>query len=81
MDSDNYKEAFLYDLEADPYELNNLIGLQTFKEVSEVLRKRLAERMVEAGEEAPDIATASERDPQKMTQPYWWRKPSMEEPL
>lgn len=76
MDSDFYEEAFLYDLQADPYELNNLIGLQTFKEVSETLKRRLINRMVEAGEKAPDIMSAPERKPRNMTQPYWWRRPS-----
>jgi arylsulfatase A-like enzyme len=79
MDSDCYQEEYLYDLKADPYELNNLIGLQPYKEVTKMLRKRLIRRMVEAGEEAPDIIPAPERVPREMTQPYWWRAPSLEE--
>lgn len=54
-DADRYVEEFLYDLEADPYELTNLIGLESHQEVSAVLRKRLIRRMVEAGERAPTI--------------------------
>jgi arylsulfatase A-like enzyme len=79
MDSDCYQEEYLYDLKADPYELNNLIGLQPYKEVAKMLRKRLIHRMVEAGEEAPDIIPAPEKIPSEMTQPYWWRAPSLEE--
>jgi len=34
--SDHYVEDFLYDLEADPYELTNLVGLVSHQEVSQV---------------------------------------------
>jgi arylsulfatase A-like enzyme len=53
--SDHYVEEFLYDLQADPYELTNLIGLESHQRVSAVLRERLIRRMAEAGEEAPVI--------------------------
>ena len=39
--SDLYREAGLYDLEADPYELDNLIGVPNFAEVTEQLRAAL----------------------------------------
>lgn len=77
MNSDHYVEEFLYDLKADPYELNNLIGLQTFGEVTKMLREKLIRRMVEAGEEEPVIAPSPERVLQELPQPYWWRKPDM----
>ncbi len=56
-----YEEECLYDLLADPYELNNLVGLDSHQEVVEVMRKRLVRRMVEAGEEAPEIVPAPGR--------------------
>ncbi|MFC0214018.1 sulfatase-like hydrolase/transferase [Paenibacillus chartarius] len=50
-----YVEQYLYDLEADPYELTNLADKQSHEEVRVHLRQRLIARMVEAGEEAPLI--------------------------
>lgn len=60
-DADRYVEEFLYDLQADPYELNNLIGLQSHQELAASLRQRLIQRMVEAGEAAPVIEAAPSR--------------------
>jgi len=60
-DSDHYVEEFLYDLEADPYELRNLIGLQSHRVVASVMRERLTRRMLAAGEPAPRIDTVPER--------------------
>lgn len=56
--SDDYVEEFLYDLEADPYELANLVGLESHAEVAAVMRERLIRRMVEAGESEPTIGLA-----------------------
>ncbi|NOZ27521.1 MAG: sulfatase-like hydrolase/transferase [Chloroflexi bacterium] len=53
--SDHYVEEYLYDLEADPYELTNLIGLASHQEVAARLRERLIRRMVEIGEAPPTI--------------------------
>jgi arylsulfatase A-like enzyme len=53
--SDVYVEQYLYDLEADPYELQNLIELEPYRAVADELRERLIARMVEAGEAAPVI--------------------------
>jgi choline-sulfatase len=50
-----YVESALYDLDADPYELTNLAGDPAYAEVTATLRDRLVERMVEAGEDAPQI--------------------------
>ena len=60
--SDHYVEQFLYDLESDPHELRNLIGLQSHQVVAQVMRERLIRRMVAAGEAAPriDLAPAKE---------------------
>jgi arylsulfatase A-like enzyme len=59
--SDTYTETYLYDLLADPYELNNLAGLETHREVSNILRHRLLDRMTAAGETAPTIEDAPVR--------------------
>ena len=59
--SDQYLEAHLYDLLADPYELTNLAGLQSHVEVAAALRERLLRRMVAAGERAPQIQPAPPR--------------------
>lgn len=50
-----YVEQFLYDLEADPYELTNLVAMPSHEPVRVRLRERLIARMVEAGEAAPQI--------------------------
>ena len=59
--AETYVEAELYDLLADPYELTNLIGLESHREVAAVMRERLLRRMVAAGEEAPAIEPAPAR--------------------
>lgn len=56
--SDSYEEAYLYDLEADPYELTNLIGLSSHRETADIMKERLLRRMKEAGEKEPAIADA-----------------------
>ncbi|MBD2845451.1 sulfatase-like hydrolase/transferase [Paenibacillus sp. IB182496] len=58
--SDRYKEDLLYDLHADPYELTNLAGMETYRSVADSLRKRLIARMVEAGEQPPIIEPAEQ---------------------
>lgn len=55
MNADAYAEEYLYDLYADPYELNNLVTLDAFAAVKATLRARLIQRMREAGERAPVI--------------------------
>ena len=55
MNSDEYTEAYLYDLQSDPYELENLVGLESHQPVSEVMRQRLINRMLNAGESRPRI--------------------------
>lgn len=59
--SERYREAFLYDLECDPYELRNLINEQSHDEVCAQLRDRLIRRMVAAGETAPVIEPATRK--------------------
>jgi arylsulfatase A-like enzyme len=59
--SDRYSEECLYDLYADPYELNNLVGRASHQELASLLRERLMRRMVAAGETTPIIEAAPSR--------------------
>ncbi len=59
--ADSYVEEFLYDLEYDPYELTNLIGLKSHRAVTDKMKERLRRRMAEAGEATPIIENAPER--------------------
>lgn len=59
--SDRYVEAYLYDLFADPYELDNLAGMASHSRVSEAMKERLLRRMVEAGEAEPEVEPAPRR--------------------
>ncbi len=61
MGSDRYVENYLYDLEADPYELTNLIGLESHKRVAEIMWERLNRRMIAAGEPLAVIEPAPVR--------------------
>jgi arylsulfatase A-like enzyme len=54
-----YAESHLYDLEVDPYELRNLIGSESHRELCDRLGARLVERMVAAGEPIAEIHPAS----------------------
>lgn len=58
--SDVYVEEALYDLYADPYELNNLVGYTSHRRVADVLQQRLLRRMAEAGEPPATILSAPE---------------------
>lgn len=53
--SDEYVEYMMYDLAADPYQHVNLAGRAEVQQVSEVLRRRLLDRIVEAGDKRPGI--------------------------
>lgn len=53
--ADAYYEEFLYDLEADPFEKNNLAADPGYAEVRSQLAKQLCVKMAEAGEEVPEI--------------------------
>lgn len=56
-----YVETALYDLENDPYELDNLIGMAPLRPVADRMKKRLLRRMREAGEPLPEIQDAPEQ--------------------
>ncbi len=53
--SDVYVDQYLYDLKYDPYELRNLVNVDNFEPVLQVMRERLVRRMTQAGEKAPRI--------------------------
>jgi len=53
--SEIYVEDFLYDLEADPHERNNLVESEDHIEVRQRLSEILKYRMVQAGEKEPVI--------------------------
>lgn len=53
-----YWESYLYDLEKDPNEKNNLVKDPRYAHVRRELRNLLIEQMVEAGEERPVIFPA-----------------------
>ena len=59
--AENYLETYLYDVQADPYELTNLIGFESHQELAAELRERLIKQMVAAGEDAPSIEPAPSR--------------------
>ncbi len=59
--SDTYVEEFLYDLEADPYELNNLVGLESHAEVTRVMRGRLLRHIAKVEGCQPAIQPAPTR--------------------
>jgi arylsulfatase A-like enzyme len=54
--SSAYVEEYLYDLQADPYELNNLCSREEYRQVAEELQDRLLRRMVQAGEKLATVA-------------------------
>lgn len=56
--SERYVETYLYDLTADPYELENLIHSRAHAALCEKLRQRLIARIVGAGEPPPEIMAA-----------------------
>ena len=59
--SERYEEEFLYDLYSDPYELNNLIGLESHQELLKTLRARMLRRMAAVGEPEAEIVPAPVR--------------------
>ncbi|MDF1513544.1 MAG: sulfatase-like hydrolase/transferase [Anaerolineae bacterium] len=56
MDSDRYVEQYLYDLHQDPYEKHNLVSDPAYSDIRTKLAQSLSRRMVEAGEQAPEIS-------------------------
>jgi arylsulfatase A-like enzyme len=56
-----WEEEHFYDLYEDPHELTNLVGNPAYQKVAYGLRKRLIQRMQDAGEEVPEIRLCSGR--------------------
>jgi uncharacterized sulfatase len=54
-DSELYVEDYLYDLQSDPHERNNLVSDPEYRDIRSKLATRLKERMVQAGEREPEI--------------------------
>lgn len=59
MSSDVYIEDYLYDLEEDPHEKNNLVSDPRYYSVRRELAGILKSRMKQAGEEIPEILAPS----------------------
>ncbi|MFW6007031.1 MAG: sulfatase-like hydrolase/transferase [Halanaerobiales bacterium] len=55
---DKYIEEELYDLKADPWELNNLIGYESHQKVSEVMKERLLNKMRDLEDKEIEIEKA-----------------------
>jgi len=58
--SDVYYEHYLYDLENDPHERQNLVNDPAYAKVREELAGTLIRRMMEAGEQKPTIEPSAE---------------------
>jgi uncharacterized sulfatase len=58
--SDEYTEQYLYDLDADPFERNNLVSDPKLAPVRKKLRALLLRRMTAIGEKKPKILPAPE---------------------
>lgn len=58
--SDVYCEDFLYDLEKDPHERNNLVADPAYAAIRAELAATLKRRMVAVGEKEPEIRPAAE---------------------
>lgn len=63
--SDSYIEHYLFDLDADPYEKQNLADSPAHVEVRAELARRLIRCMEKAGEEAPEIYPAGTELPRQ----------------
>ena len=63
--STKYEEQYLYDLQADPYELKNLINNGGYEPVKAELRKIMKARMKQAHEPEAEIISKTEGKPGK----------------
>lgn len=58
MDSDLYEEDFLYDLNKDPFQINNIVKDKKYEKQRKNLKEQLIEEMIKAGEKKPKIIPA-----------------------
>lgn len=58
-------DDFLYDLKADPYELNNLIGLVSHQAVVQKMRSRLIEQLLDIEQPVPEFIDAPRIEPKQ----------------
>lgn len=58
--SDVYVEQYLYNLDTDPYEQNNLVSDPAYRDICKQMADILKKRMVAAGEKEPKILSAIE---------------------
>ena len=65
--SDHYIETELYDLQHDPWELNNLIDSSAHAEVRQVMRERLLRRIAEVENQQPTIEQVETPPPDRVT--------------
>ncbi|KQZ14157.1 arylsulfatase [Mesorhizobium sp. Root554] len=59
--SDVYRESYLYDLDNDPYEMVNLVGMDAFREVADGLKARLLAWIDEIEGATPTVLDAAPR--------------------
>lgn len=59
--SDVYYEDFLYDVQKDPYQKNNLIDNEEYTQIRDELKKKLINRIMEVEGKCPTILSFSER--------------------
>ncbi len=82
--SETYRECYLYDLESDPYEMVNLVGMTAFRDLSDQLKARLLDWIarIEDGHR-PTILDAPERYSRqyrhKPTDLIGWQEPSKDD--
>ncbi|WP_053374984.1 sulfatase-like hydrolase/transferase [Paenibacillus sp. FJAT-27812] len=57
--SDVYVEELLYDLYSDPYELDNLAGIEAYRHIADDLKERLLKKMKEINEPTAIIEPAA----------------------
>lgn len=68
-----YQEDCLFDLKADPWELNNIAGYESHREVADVMKGRLLRRLAEVGEPEVVIKPADpKRSGQKTLKEEEW---------
>lgn len=73
--AESYREAFLFDLETDPYELVNLVGMPAFRDVSDDLKSRLLAWIDQVEGLQPEIidAAPAEQRQRRLSHRELWR--------